>query len=242
MPPDEPPLRDRISQLGAAPRPSPLGRLVMGVQVPPPVPPDAPPRVAARPRALTTPAFPAPPPGGPVVASLPPPAPARAPAPPVTPEPPRSITPGRLMATGLDSEETLRRAREVVARRGERIEDPPQSLPSRGYVVEQPWWRTAKGIAVAVPVIVAGLGGLTPAVVLPVIKALREPYDGARAKDIAEAKKAGEECQAAVASERKSTLAREEALAARISEAEKKTSEVVRSVPVVKPDPNRPPK
>lgn len=221
---------------------APLARLVMGVQLPPPVPPDAPTRVAARPRALTTPAFPAPPPVGTPAASLPPAPPARAPVPPAAPEPPRSITPGRLMATGLDSEETLRRAREVVARRGERIEDPPQSLPSRGFTPDQPWWRTARGVAVAVPVIVAGLSALTPAVVVPIIKAIREPYDGARAKDIADSKKASADAIEAVASERKSRVAKDDELADVHAKLDSKLSEVARGLPVVKPDPSRAPK
>jgi len=264
MPPDEPPLRDRISQLGVPPKPSPLGRLVMGVQVPPKVPADAVPRIAhdavtplpkalARARAATQAGMPAPPPGGLPVASLPPPLPARAPAPPAAPEPPRSITPtsGRdLVANPYDPPTMTRRARAELERHGDRLHEPPppstSDPPPATRRAEPPWWRTAKGVAIAVPVIVAGvsgvLGGITAGVVVPIIKAAREPYDGARAKDIADARKAGEECQAAVASERKSTLAREEALATRVNEAEKKTSEVARSVPVVKPDPNRPPK
>jgi len=149
------------------------------------------------------------------------------------------------VATGLDSPETLQRAREAVQKHGQVIEDPPESLPTtRGYVVEPPPWRTAKGLAGAAAVITAtaGLVAALSAGIVQIIRAVRESSEGAKVKDIADAKKAGEECQAAVASERKATLAREEALATRISEAEKKTSEVARSVPAVKADPNRTPK
>ena len=184
------------------------------------------------------------------IAGNPPPPPRReVPAPPplpsLPPEPKRSITPNgtRLMANYIDPPELTQRSREVIEQHGGTLEESPRSTMTGGfYRWETPWYKTAKGVAIAVPVIVAALSALTPAVFVPVIRAIREPWEGAKVADISAAKKAGEECQVAVASERKATLAREEALAERIEAAETKTSEVARGLPVVKPDPNRAPK
>jgi hypothetical protein len=118
-------------------------------------------------------------------------------------------------------------------------------LPEAAYRVDQPWWRTARGMAIVLPIIVTSvtgvLGGLTAAVVVPIIRAVREPLEGAKVKDIAEAKAAGERCDAAVVSERKSALAREQALADKIVALDKRTDEIAKRVPEVKPDPSRPP-
>ncbi len=142
-----------------------------------------------------------------------------------------------------------------LERKGYQVERAPESLPSSyprrpseppsRSVDTRDWWRTAKGIAVAVPVIVAGvtgiLGGITNVVVVPIIKAVREPFEGAKVKDIAEAKAAGERCDAAVASERETRQARQKDVDDRVLSAEKRISELANRVPEVKPDPSRPP-
>lgn len=100
-------------------------------------------------------------------------------------------------------------------------------------------------MAIVLPIMVTSatgfLGGLTATVVVPIIKAVREPTEGAKVKDIAEAKAAGERCDAAVASERKARLAREEDATEEHRKLGTRVDEIARRVPEVKADPSRPP-
>lgn len=205
---------------------------------PPPLPP-----AHARARAATKTGLAPPAPGSapePPPAASPPPAPASQ-----APEPPRSVTPPgtRLVANPYDPPTITRRAKEAAERTGDHLEDPPQSeAGARGYLVEQPWWRTAKGVAVAVPVIVAGLTALGPALVIPVIRAIREPWEGAKVSDIAEAKAAAKQAQDALELEKKARQAKDDEAAEKRAEDVKRLDEVSARVPAVKPNPNRPPK
>jgi hypothetical protein len=109
-------------------------------------------------------------------------------------------------------------------------------------VVDQPWYRTAKGMGIVIPIIVTGLGGTTVGVVLPVIKAIREPYEGAKVKDIAEAKAASERAEKATEFERLARQGADTDLAKADADLGKHVAELRERLPAVKPNPNRPPK
>jgi hypothetical protein len=132
----------------------------------------------------------------------------------------------------------------VVVKAPESVPTRPSAPPSRHFG-EQPWWRSAKGMAIVLPILattVTGvLGGLTAGVIVPIIRAAREPHEGAKAKDLAEAKRAGENCVTAVTSEKAARLAREQELSDALHKAEGRISELANQMPIVKPRADRPP-
>ena len=150
-------LRSQIARLGPPPR------KVLGVQVPPPaVPPDAIPRAVHPQRAPTLTGV-APP-------HQPPPQ-----------EPPRRESPspestGRVLVENpYDPPTITRRARAELERQGDQLEPAPTSTytPSSGFEGPLPWYKTAKGMVIVLPLLVGSLGGITTTVVIPVIKAVR---------------------------------------------------------------------
>ena len=120
--------------------------------------------------------------------------------------------------------------------RGETLNDPPPSVTvdrPRVVYAEAPWWRTAKGMAIVVPLLVTLLTALTGSAVL-IIKSLRESYEGARAKDIAEAKAAAQAARDAVDLETKARQAKDEELWKKETEQDGALSDFARRVPAVK--------